>query len=94
MIYTKKLLINNFNENDYNIVDYGYYITTFDESNNYSFKPFHSYNLGSIPYIWANLDRYKSVNNDILVKQEIIYNIAHFKGFQYYKNTYGNYISL
>ena len=83
--------------NEYELIDYGYDFTTFhvDENKNiqYSFKPYHSYDLGMIPYIWANHDNYDAIENkELLYLEPSRTNCYIFEGSQSVVTEKGNYL--
>ena len=83
----------------YTIVDYGYDFTTLDTDENgnlfYNFRPYHSFDLNMIPYIWANLDDKKAINNDVLADMDTVdANSYKFAGSQELKSEDGNYIAF
>lgn len=87
------------NENEYSIVDYGYDFTAsyVDENGNtqFSFAPYHSYNLGSVPYIWANYDDYNALENNVLINIDAIgQNCYYFEGSQSVLTNSGNYLAF
>ena len=80
-------------------IDYGYDFTIIhhDENGNclYDYKPYHSYNLEHIPYIWANYDEYKAIGNkELLAIDETDINIYKFKGSQCMVDENGNYLAF
>lgn len=80
-------------------IDYGYDFTIIrhDENGNciYDYKPYHSYNLEHIPYIWANYDEYKAIGNKELLDIDVSSrNIYKFKGSQSVVDEKGNYLAF
>lgn len=71
-IFRNKLILSGFEDADYTIVDYGYDFTTSYIDDNgkeqVSYKPYHSYDLKMVPYVWANYDDYQASCNDVLVE--------------------------
>lgn len=97
--YSLKLAQNGFEENGYVIVDYGYdaTISYIDEEGNkqYEFKPYHSYDIGMIPYIWANYDDYDAISSTEMVFVNCDYdNCFSFAGSQTVLNEQGNYLAF
>lgn len=97
--YRKVLEQNQFSEKGYSLIDYGYDFTavTTDENGNtqYVFRPFHSYDLNMIPYLWANFDNYNASNNEELVAISASdINTYHFAGSQTIDHSKGNYLSF
>ncbi len=85
---------NNFIQKGYEFIDYGYdvFSSTLNESKNI-YYPYHQYDLGMLPYIWANNDKYHSINNEKLMEVELSpANIYKFEGSQSVDNSNGNYI--
>ncbi len=98
-VYHTRLEKEGFSEKGYTLVDYGYDFTTsaVDEKCNiqYIFMPYHSYDLGLIPYIWANNDNYSAINNNVLV--DLLSNNDNkyeFEGSQTVNSSEGNYIAF
>lgn len=98
--YKSSLVINGLAETGiYTIVDYGYDFTTtyLDENGSiqWSFKPYHSYDLGQIPYIWANYDDYNAINNSEIIRLDADEtNRFIFDGSQSCVDTNGNYLAF
>lgn len=85
---------NNFIQKGYEFIDYGYdvFSSTLNENKNI-YYPYHQYDLGMLPYIWANNDKYHSINNEKLMEVELSpANIYKFEGSQSVDNSNGNYI--
>lgn len=83
----------------YTLVDYGYDFTTayLDENGDiqWLFKPYHSYDLKQIPYIWANNDDYGAINNpEVIDIEPAAVNIYVFNGSQSVVGESGNYLAL
>jgi len=52
-----------FSSKRFSLIDYGYDFTSYsNEENKSEYKPFHSFNLKMLPYIWANNDKYNAVS--------------------------------
>ena len=84
---------------NYVLVDYGYDFTTayFDKNGNiqWEFKPYHSYDLAQIPYVWANHDDYEAINNTELLKIEPIEKNKYvFDGSRNIVSENGNYLAF
>lgn len=96
----KLILQNNkYDENIYELVDYGYDFTTsfVDENRNvgFSFKPYHSYTLNMLPYIWANVDEYDAIDNKKIISVNATGdNQFGFKGSQTTTGEQGNYLAF
>lgn len=83
----------------YEFIDYGYDFTTQYEDENgnilYDFKPFHSYDMGKVPYIWANMDDYDAISNEILLEIEPKQGNSYmFEGSMKVVNAKGNYLTF
>lgn len=88
-----------FTDAGYTLVDYGYDFTTSytDENGNTQslFMPYHSYDLGQIPYIWANYDDYHAIDNNVIKKIPAIdTNLYSFEGSQAVIGAQGNYLAF
>lgn len=97
--YFEKATLCGFAESGYTLVDYGYDFTTWytDENGNiqFTFAPYHSYNLEDVPYIWANYDDYNASDNAVLTKLPALeVNKYVFEGSQKYVSEAGNYLSF
>ncbi len=97
--YRQKLVEMNLPNDIYALVDYGYDQTeiTYDQNGGEqcNYKPFHKFDLAAIPYIWANSDKYGSVNNPVLAKlDEVIDDVFVFDGSQSVLTDKGNYVLL
>lgn len=98
--YRDTLLSEGLDDNGvYTLVDYGYDFTTpyLDENGNmqWSFKPYHSYDLGQIPYIWANYDDYEAIDNPEIIKlTSRNMNTFQFDGSQSVVSADGNYLAF
>lgn len=97
--YKSKLLSVDMDSMGYAFIDYGYDFTTpyEDENGNilYDFKPYHSYDMGKVPYIWANMDDYEAISNDKLLEIEKNQDNSYmFEGSQKVVNSEGNYLSF
>lgn len=95
--YCVKLSENGFEKTGYDIVDYGYDMTStyVDENGNlqYDFAPYHSYGLGMIPYIWANYDDYNAIENEEIISLDAqSENYYVFDGSQSVLCDAGNYL--
>ena len=96
----KLILQNNkYDENIYELVDYGYDFTTsfVDEKGNvgFLFKPYHSYNLNMLPYIWANYDKYAAIDNKKIISVNSTGdNQFRFEGSQTTTGEQGNYLAF
>lgn len=96
----KLILQNNkYDENTYELVDYGYDFTTsfVDENGNvgFSFKPYHSYNLNLLPYIWANYDEYAAIDNKKIISVNSTGDSQfEFEGSQTTTGEQGNYLAF
>lgn len=95
--YTKQLKNEKFEEKGYKFIDYGYDFTTMcvDKKGveQYAFMPYHSYDLEKIPYVWANFDKYKAIQNPSLLelKSETPKQYV-YEGSQKYLSEAGNYL--
>lgn len=83
----------------YTLVDYGYDFTTLRTDENgdtvLDFKPYHSYNLDMIPYIWANYDDYDAINQtELLIPDKMSEYYYHFGGSQKVVSERGNYLAF
>jgi hypothetical protein len=82
----------------YELIDYGYdFTTSYQDENNsiqYSFRPYHSYNLGMIPYIWANADEYGAIDNKEIISLNSVGRLYSFEGSQSVLCEEGNYLLL
>lgn len=83
----------------YELVDYGYDSTSkqIDENGeiSYVFEPYHSYELGMIPYIWANYDEYNAINNNVIVSlQTNSDNVCEFEGSKTISGQKGCYLAF
>lgn len=98
--YKSSLVSKGLAENEiYTIVDYGYDFTTayLDENGEmqWSFKPYHSYDLGQTSYIWANYDDYNAINNSEILKLDSgETNTFVFDGSQSCVDANGNYLAF
>ena len=96
--YHSSLQMSGFEENGYTLVDYGYDFTTSytDENGNtqFTFAPYHTYDLSNIPYIWANYDEYNAIENSVITKIEPVQeNRYEFAGSQSVVSSEGVYIA-
>ena len=97
--YKSKLEKNNFFENGYTLLDYGYDLTLLqkDENGNIfqaTYNPYHQYDLKMIPYIWAEYDENKAIENQVIEKlgsEEYVYD---FEGSQSINKENGNYLAF
>lgn len=83
----------------YTFIDYGYDFTTQYEDDNgntlYDYKPYHSYDMGKVPYLWANMDDYGAISNKILLEIEQKQDDSYmFEGSQKVVNSKGNYLTF
>ena len=100
-IYKDKLQCMNFfaEGSNYRLVDYGYDLTTayLDDAGNiqYEFMPYHSYDLGNIPFIWGNYDEYNAQDNSVTIKLNSSEpNIYVFAGSDNLADEDGNYLAF
>lgn len=97
--YKAKLSTIDMDSMGYEFIDYGYDFTTQYEDENgnilYDFKPFHSYDMGKVPYIWANMDDYDAISNEILLEIEPKQGNSYmFEGSMKVVNAKGNYLTF
>lgn len=97
--FTTILSTMNLSELGYTLTDYGYDATESytDETGNlqYAYKPYHSYGLGMVPYIWAHYDDYDAANNAEMVTLKQMSDMEFtFKGSQTVLTDKGNYLAF
>lgn len=97
--YRDRLEADGFTDAGYTLVDYGYDFTTsyVDEDGNTQslFMPYHSYDLGRLPYIWANCDDYHAIDNDVIKEIPATdTNRYSFEGSQTVVGEQGNYLAF
>ncbi len=88
-----------FAEAGYTLADFGYDFTTCrtDENGNvqFTYAPYHSFNLQDIPYIWANYDDYNASDNEVLLEIPVSETNRYvFDGSQKYVSENGNYLAF
>lgn len=86
---------NDFQERGYTYIDYGYDFTdvAMDDQTQVAYKPYHSFDLKKLPYIWANYDKYEARNNKIILDIDGgRKNVYLFDGSQSVKKEKGNYV--
>lgn len=98
--YNQELTNNGFLENGYTLIDYGYDLTFIqrDENGNIVsgvYNPYHQYDLKLIPYIWANYDEYKALENTVIkeINSDTPYTYS-FEGSQNLNRDNGNYLAF
>lgn len=93
------LLSEGFADSEYTFIDYGYDFTTYhiDEDGvvQFEFMPYHSYDLGEIPYIWSHYDEQDAIHNEVLCELQMTPSGSwQFDGSQNVVNENGNYIAF
>lgn len=83
---------------NFSLIDYGYDFTSdSNEKNKREYKPFHSFNLKMLPYIWANNDKYNAVSlqkiSD-LNKSNEDKQVYRFSGSKHIDKKNGNYLLM
>ena len=97
--YKQILESKNFVGKGYALVDYGYDMTSIyldnDGIKHWRFAPYHSFNLRDLPFVWANFDRFKASNNQILRTLTLSdENTYFFEGADHFRTKDGNYLSF
>ena len=95
--YKEKLSSANIYAGGYWEIDYGYDFTTPYVDNagymQYDFKPFHLYDLGMIPYLWANVDTFHAIeSNEVVSITKNGKNSFKFDGSKSVIRAEGNYL--
>ncbi len=83
----------------YELIDYGYDAAekNIDEAGNvqFDYKPYHTYGLEMIPYVWANYDKDKAIDNNVQTElDELWTNAFTFGGSQDVVDGNGNYVAF
>lgn len=97
--YLEKAITYGFEERGYTLVDFGYDFTTCytDDNGNvqFTFAPYHSFNLQDIPYIWANYDDYNAFDNEVILEIPALETNRYvFDGSRNYISENGNYLAF
>lgn len=97
--YKNQLTKANLDQTVYKLVDYGYDFTTTvrDDAGSMDdfYKPYHAFDLGEIPYLWANKDQKQAIHNRVLTTITAKSNNTYsFKGSQFVDQKKGNYLRI